>query len=79
MLIVESPSVPESRDRQVVLSGRTGIDAALTVDGRAVAVEVDGSLQTDLTLLPGANRVVLTATSPVGKSVTVELMLILVE
>ncbi len=79
VLVIDSPSRPEVSDSEVVLSGRTGIDAVLTVDGRAVAVDVDGSFRTDLTLLPGANRVVVMATSRAGKSVTVELMLILVD
>jgi hypothetical protein len=76
-LIIDSPPSPEVRDSTVLLAGRTRVDADVTVNGGSVPVAVDGSFSTELVLQPGANRVIVVATSPIGRSVTVELVLIL--
>ncbi|MBN1152420.1 MAG: FecR domain-containing protein [Dehalococcoidia bacterium] len=75
-LTIESPLSPEVSSPTVVLEGTTSVDASVTVDGRTVTVGVDGSFKAEVALQPGANRVAVVATSPIGRSVTVELVLL---
>lgn len=75
-LIIDGPAIPEVKGTSLTLAGRTDVDATVSVDGRQVPVDIEGRFAAQLTLEAGANEIVVTATSPIGRSVTVELVLV---
>jgi hypothetical protein len=76
-LLIDSPAQPEVSSSPVTLSGRTDPEATITVDGEAVPVDINGAFSTVIDLKPGANPVTVVASSPVGRTTTVNIVLIL--
>jgi hypothetical protein len=76
-LLIDSPAQPEVSSSPVTLSGRTDAEATITVDGEAVPVDINGAFSTVIDLKPGANPVTVVASSPLGRTTTVNIVLIL--
>jgi hypothetical protein len=76
MLIIESPDRPEVYSETITMSGKTDVEATLTVNDKPVQVDINGSFSTSLSLEPGANSVSVIATSPTGKTITLDLVFI---
>ncbi len=74
-LVITSPEQPEVSSASVVLTGETDVDAIVTVNSQAMTVDADGRFTTKLELEPGLNPVSVTATSPGGKTVTINMVL----
>ena len=75
--LVISPDKPEVSSPDIVLTGETDIEAEVTVNGEPVPVNLDGTFSVELSLDPGLNTVVVTATSPAGKTITIKQTLFL--
>jgi hypothetical protein len=76
-LLIDSPAQPEVSSSPVILSGRTDPEATITVNGEAVPVDINGAFSTVIDLKPGANPVTVVASSPVERTTTVNIVLIL--
>jgi hypothetical protein len=75
-IIIMTPGKPEVSTEIITLSGETDTGATLTVNGKYVDVDINGFFTIDLNLEIGANNVSLVATSPSGKSTTINIVLI---
>lgn len=76
-LIIDSSGYPEVSSSPITLSGRTDAEATVTVNGEPVTVDPNGAFCLTVDLEPGANPIAVVATSPVGKTTTVNLIFIL--
>ena len=70
--LVVSPDKLDVSSPDIVLTGETDIEAEVTVNGEPVPVNLDSTFSVELSLDPGPNTVVVTATSPAGKTITIE-------
>lgn len=76
-LLIDNPTWPEVSSSPVTLSGRTDAEATITVNGEAVAVDINGAFSTVIDLVPGANPITVVASSPMERTTTVNIVLIL--
>ena len=68
-LIIDEPkSQTVTSDKRIDVLGRTDPDATVTINGVSVLVRADGKFFDQLTLDPGVNRLVIVATSRLGKT-----------
>jgi hypothetical protein len=65
-----APTGEASEARQVTLTGTLSEKALLTLNGNVVTGETDGRFSSPVTLAPGSNRFVLTATDEAGNTGT---------
>lgn len=74
-LTITSPDTPEVNSASITLSGETDVGASVTVNGVPVSVDPNGSFSTKLSLEFGPNDVSVIATSPSGKTITIDMII----
>jgi cytoskeletal protein RodZ len=71
-LIIESPKEKLiTTEKRIDVLGKTDPDATMTINGVSVIVRSDGRFFDQVTLVPGINKITVSATSRYGKSLTV--------
>lgn len=71
-LTIESPQEKLiTNNQRIDILGKTDADATVTVNGASVIIRSDGRFFDQVALVPGINKITITATSRYGKSLTV--------